>query len=413
MTIEIRRIHADEFVPFVEAVSTAFLERPDVEKIAAQVSEVWELERTWAAFDDGRLCGTFRSWATELTVPGCGRLPASAVAGVSVLPTHRRRGILRRMVAAEHAAIRERGEVFGLLYASEYPIYGRFGYGPALRDATWLLDTRGGGFHAAGAADATDRVELATPSAELATAMRDVFDAWRVRQPGEIRRREFRWAIDIGLEESAWSSPWKGFVVVHRDPAGGVDGYARYHAEDKWEHGQPRNIVHVDDLHAVNEVAYDALWRFLVELDWAGTIRAERRSPSERLPWLLANARSLRLDEFGDGMWVRLFDIPRALEARRYERSGSLVIEVVDGEAAGGRSRIHLDASPDGATCRPTDRSPELTIDAAALGAAYLGGTPLGHAVVASGADEHRAGALAEADALFRTRDEPWTSTFF
>ena len=39
------------------------------------------------------------------------------------------RGILRSLVAVEHRAARERAEVFGLLHASEYPIYGRFGYG--------------------------------------------------------------------------------------------------------------------------------------------------------------------------------------------------------------------------------------------------------------------------------------------
>ena len=60
-----------------------------------------------------------------------------------------------------------------------------------------------------------------------------------------------------------------------------------------------------------------------------------------------------------------------------------------------------------------TDRSPDLTLDVSALGAAYLGGTRLRDAVLATGADEHRDGALAEADRLLRTADEPWCSTFF
>ena len=115
----------------------------------------------------------------------------------------------------------------------------------------------------------------------------------------------------------------------------------------------------------------------------------------------------------GDGLWVRLFDVPRALEARTYERSASLVLEVVDDEAWGGTRRLLLDATPEGATCRPTDRSPDLTLPVAALGGAYLGGTRLRDLVIATGADEHRPGALAEADALLRTADEPWCSTFF
>jgi predicted acetyltransferase len=125
------------------------------------------------------------------------------------------------------------------------------------------------------------------------------------------------------------------------------------------------------------------------------------------------NARAAAVRDVGDGLWVRLLDVTRALEARTYERSASLVLELIDAEAPGGRLRVELDAGPDGATCRPTERSPDLTVQISALGAAYLGGVRLRDAVLAQGADEHRANALAEADALFRTVDEPWCSTFF
>jgi hypothetical protein len=86
---------------------------------------------------------------------------------------------------------------------------------------------------------------------------------------------------------------------------------------------------------------------------------------------------------------------------------------VVDPELSGGRARFRLDVSPEGARCRGTDRSPDLTVHVAAVGAAYLGGTRLRDAVIPTGADEHRPRALAEADALFHTLDEPWCSTFF
>lgn len=408
MSLEIRRVRDEDLPAYIESMSTGFLERPDIDKVAEEVRPIWDLERTWAAFVDGKMCGTFRSWATELTVPG-GHLPAAAVAGVTVLPTHRRRGVLRGMVDAEHGAIRERGEAFGLLYASEYAIYGRFGYGPGCREAIWTLDTHGARFHGA----PTGRLELVKADMDAVAAMKGVFEAWRVRQPGEIWRRDFRWEYDIGLRESAWGPMWKGFLVLHRDSTDAVDGYARYHAEDKWEHRQPRNVVVVDDFHALTDDAHASIWRYLSEIDWAATIKAERRSPAERLPWLLANARAAEISELGDGMWIRLFDITRALEARRYDREGSLILEVIDQEAPAGRTRLLLDVGPAGASCRETDRSADLTLDVAALGAAYLGGVSLRDAVAASGVDEHRPGALAQADALLRTHVEPWSSTFF
>ena len=50
------------------------------------------------------------------------------------LPTHRRQGILGRMMRAQLADVRERGEPIAALWASEETIYGRFGYGLAAQD---------------------------------------------------------------------------------------------------------------------------------------------------------------------------------------------------------------------------------------------------------------------------------------
>jgi phage terminase large subunit-like protein len=65
------------------------------------------------------------------------------------------------------------------------------------------------------------------------------------------------------------------------------------------------------------------------------------------------------------------------------------------------------------ATCTRTEADADLTTDVRALGAAYLGGTRLVDATLAGDATEHRAGALRDADRLFRTSDEPWCSTWF
>lgn len=411
MSIEIRNPRDDELPAFVDALTTGFLERPgDIGKIAAELRPIWDLTRAWAAYDGDLTCGTYRSWATELTVPGGARLPGAAVAAVTVLPTHRRRGILRAMTAAEHRAMRDRGEVVGLLHASEWPIYGRFGYGPATREATWTLDARAATFLGAPAG----RIDIVTPDAASRDRAKAVFETWRLREPASLRRRDVSWDYDLGLISSSWGDDWKGFLALHHDAAGTPDGYVRYHrTEDKWEAHQPQNVLQIDELIALDEAGHVDLWRFCADMDWVAKVVAERRSPADRLPWILVNGRSASVSDIGDDLWVRLFDVPQALAARTYEREGTLVIEVVDGELPSGRTRVLLDAGPDGATCDSTARTPELTIDVSALGAAYLGGTRLRDAVSASGADEHRAGALADADRLFRSLDEPWCTTFF
>jgi predicted acetyltransferase len=261
--------------------------------------------------------------------------------------------------------------------------------------------------------EATGTVQLVAPDAAARDQARAVFEAWRVRQPGEIWRRDVTWDLLLGLAEEPWGKRWKGWIALHRDADGRVDGYVRYTGSTDWQDKLPRGTLEVNELHALTPDAEADLVRYLLSVDLIATVKLDGRRRRERFTWLLDNARAARITETGDGLWVRLFDVARALKARRYEREGSLVLEVVDDEAWGGTRRYALDAGPDGATCAPTDRAPDLTLPVAAVSGAYLGGTRLVDLVAAVGADEHRDGALADADALFRTADAPWCSTFF
>ena len=414
MEIDVRPIRPDdELLSWLDAETTAFLDRGvDHAKVADEVRPHWDFGRVWGAVEGNRVVGTMRTYATELTVPGGRVVPASAVTQVSVRPTHRRRGLLRRMIEAEHAAARERGEVVSMLYASESGIYGRFGYGVATETAAWTIDVAETRLHDAAGGHA-GTVELVDIDDSVLDTARAIYEAARRRQPGEIWRRPITWRSDFGLAGRAWGDPWKGFLAIHRAEDGTPDAYARYRAESKWdERHLLRGSATVEDLHGLTEDAEVALLRFLMDLDLVRTVRLERRTPSDRLPWLLTNRRAAQLVEPGEGLWVAVHDVPAALEARAYESPGSVVLEVVGG-GVDGRARVALEAGPHGARALTTDRDPELTIDAAALGAAYLGGSRLRDAVLARGADEHRAGALAEADRLLACRDAPWCSTFF
>ena len=176
MAIEIRNATRDEYTAIADAMSTAFLERPDVAAIGAQVQDLWEPDRTWVALDGGRICGTFRSWPTELTLPGLATLPASAVAGVTVLPTHRRQGSYPAR-DGQHDALVEGGEALALLYAAEFAIYGRYGYGPSTRFATWTVDFMCSRTSPRDAARA--RWRLVTPTQATSDELRGFYDEWR------------------------------------------------------------------------------------------------------------------------------------------------------------------------------------------------------------------------------------------
>src|SRR5205823_3769751 len=79
-----------------------------------------------------------------------------------------------------------------------------------------------------------------------------------------------------------------------------------------------------------------------------------------------------------DDLWVRIVDVPGALEARRYRIEGRLVLEVDDPRRPGAGGRFELEGGPDGARCVRTDAEPEVVLDVGVLGSLYLGGVRAG-----------------------------------
>jgi predicted acetyltransferase len=408
----IRVIEPDELPAWFQAFATAFyIWANDPHALAAARRDTIELDRVVGAFEDGQIVGTFRTFPTRLTLPGGAQVPVNAVSGVSVRPTHTRRGTLSRMIAFDIERAAARGDVACVLIASEWPIYGRFGYGPATWHARWTIRTRAA--RIAGEPVGTIEMVDALAGRKL---IPEIYAAYAAAQPGEIEREEHRWDATLGIVELPGRPRWQGSIAIHRDAAGKPDGYARYHGEEVWDDGIPDNVLILDELHGMTPEAELDLWRFLVAMDLTATIRADTRREREPLQWHLSDGRAARVTGLSDFLWVRILDVERALGERRYDRDGSIVLEVRDelngspGPAAG---TYTLGVRDGAGTCRRTDAKPDLTIDVRALGAALLGGTNLRDVTRAEGASEHRPGALTEADALLRTADAPWCSSWF
>lgn len=409
----IRPIKAEELVAWFEAFGTAFYIWPADPAVAAERRRpTIEYDRTIGAFDGDTIVGTLRTFPRQLTLPGGGRVAVNAVSAVSVRPTHRRRGTLGRMIAHDVERAVERGEVASILIASEWPIYGRFGFGPATWKSNWTIRTRPTAFEL----EPIGTVEIVGPETAR-TLLPGIYAEYAAAQPGEIDRPDHRWEFDLGLTEWPGRPRWQGSVAIHRDAAGRPDGFARFHGEEKWtDNGLPDHAMLVDELHGVTTAAEVDLWRFLTQMDLTAVVKAENRRAQEPLAWFLTDARTGHPSGPSDFLWVRPLDVPGLLAPRRYERDGSIVLEVTDvvdsrpGPAAG---RYRLDVDDGRATCERTDAEPDLTLEARQLGAASLGGTRLVDVTRGGGATEHRAGALREADLLFRAAEPPWCSTWF
>jgi predicted acetyltransferase len=208
-------------------------------------------------------------------------------------------------------------------------------------------------------------------------------------------------------------TPWVGRVVVHRPARDAeIDGYVRYHVDDHWEGMIPRSVVVIDDLVATTRSAYASLWKLCCDLDNVTTVKAANRSVDEALPWMLADARAVQQVRRSDILWLRLLDVEKALSARRYLTTGDVVVELHDatGHAAG---RFELQGGPDAASCARTTKPADIELSVTTLSSAYLGGMSLQTMAAAGLVTEHRSGAIALADAMFRWNSVPWCNTWF
>ncbi|MFF2504893.1 GNAT family N-acetyltransferase [Streptomyces sp. NPDC058067] len=412
--IDVRPITDDELADWARALNTGFLRSTPVspETLEKRREEI-RVSRVQGAFDAGRCVATFRSFPQELTVPGGAPVPADAISNVTVSATHRRRGLLSRMMTADLAEAKARGDVVATLIAAEYPIYGRYGFGPATSLTEWAvdvprtgLDPRRAGPDDGGRVDLVDGEDVRKTGPEL-------HERLRATRHGVVDRDELWWRRNTGLTATP-EEPWKEpFYAVYRAANGEPEGLIVYATDDAWgDSKQPRNTATVRDLIAVTPAAERALWHYVCSVDWVTTVRTGYRAPDDLLPHLLPDPRAAGVVTQADWLWVRILDVVRALEARTYAVPGSLVIEVDDPAGLSG-GRYRLDAEPGGAVCAPTSEEPELTLDVSELGTLWLGDESAVRLAALGRVREEKAGAAAVADALLRTSRRPWCPDIF
>jgi len=416
MVPDVRTITAAEFPDWLRAKHTGFLRaQTGTEEEAERRLPYTDLARTQGAFDGGRCVATFRSFAQELTVVGGATVPADAVSNGTVSPTHRRRGLLSRMMAADLAAAKERGDVVATLIAAEYPIYGRYGFGPAAWTTQWEIDVPRAGLdpHWSGPSERDGgRIDLVS-GADVRKLGPALHDRLRARQHGMIDRDARWWAVNTGEIQpgpEAWTEP---FFAVSSNAAGEVDGLIVYRADDHWgDAKQPLNRATVLGQIAATPAAERALWHFVCSIDWITTVRSGHRAPDDLLPLLLPDPRAARVVTHADWLWVRVLDVVRALEARTYAVPGTLTLDIHDttGLTTG---RYRLEATASGATCTPTTSDADLALDVRELGTLYLGDESPTRLAALGRVEELTPGAVALAETMLRAGRRAWCPDVF
>ncbi|NEB81134.1 GNAT family N-acetyltransferase [Streptomyces sp. SID14478] len=416
--IDVRPLTEDELPEWCRALNTGFLRSPTVspESVARRRAYV-DLARTRAAFAPAgggtRQVATFRSFAQEMSVPGGASVPTDAITNVTVSSTHRRRGLLSRMMADDLAEAKARGDVAATLIAAEYRIYGRYGFGPGSTTTHWEIDVARAGLDPRWSGpDDGGRIDLADAE-EIRKIGPELHERLRARAAGAVTRDAYWWEYHTGLWPTP-EDPWKDpFHAVYRNARGEVDGLVTYRCDDHWNDAKmPGNTATVLRLAGVTPAAERALWHHVCSVDWVTAVKSGGRAPDDLLPYYLPDPRAARIVTQADFLWVRILDVVRALEARSYGASGELVLEVRDRAGLAG-GRFELTAAPDGATCVPSTASPQLTLDISELGSLWLGEESAVRLAALGRLVEEEAGAATVADALLRTPRRPWCPDVF
>ena len=228
---DLRPVTAEEWPAFARAMSDAFAE---------EVPRTWrdgpppvaELDRSLGLWDGDRVAATWGVYSQELTVPG-GVVPCAGVSWVTVSPTHRRRGVLtammRRHLDESHAQQRE---PVAALWASEAPIYGRFGYAPATSRGNLQGSVQR--LHLRTDVDLGDGLVSMVPTEEFRPGAVRVLEQVRRSVPGNLARGERWWDRALRDDEEDRKGASARRHLLHTDADGTVSGYASYRVKGSW-----------------------------------------------------------------------------------------------------------------------------------------------------------------------------------
>ncbi|NSC21743.1 GNAT family N-acetyltransferase [Streptomyces albus subsp. chlorinus] len=381
MTTEPRVLQDSEWDAWYDSLLSAFASTDSAEERELRRS-LTETERCLGVWDEGRPVATAGLFSFRMAVPGGALVPTAGVTMVSVAPTHRRRGILRSFMRRQLDDVRAAGtEPLAALTASEAPIYGRFGYGLAVRSLAVRIDTSRAGLRlpAPLAAEAAKlRLRQSDEAASLVAECEAVYARAVPRRPGMLERRP-GWEREPLLDPERLregASPLR-CVVALRD--GEPVAYARYAVRTRWtESDAPDGEVQLRDLEALDPAGYAALWQFLFDIDLTTWVVSDNRPLDDPWQHLVENIRRCTTRLNTDSLYLRPVDVGAALAARTYAAPVDAVLRVEDDFCPWNTGNWRLSGDEKGAVCEPTRDAADLALSVRELGSAYLGGTSLG-----------------------------------
>ena len=407
---DIRMVVAEERRRVVDAFRAALLSGPVNDESFGLAAASWDESDSLAAWD-GELClGSVGAFRFDSTVPGGTKVKTAGVTRVGVLPTHTRRGLLTRMMHRLLAESRERGNVLATLHASETSIYRRYGFGLATDTTAAVVTPRAAKPWRAPALPGSMRLLAYGEVFDVVPLLYERVARWRV---GSISRPDWMWKRTLKDAGQPADAPFgKGsFVAVHSDADGDDDGYVYYDVD--WDESFATNPVgegKVRDLWGASPGVELDLWRFLLDIDLVVRWEAETRPVDEPVRRAMHDARAYESRQRLDEQWIRVLDVESALGARTYgpvdEPVTIAVADPMFADNCGTWAVSAAGVTPGGRA----DGAADVTVDIAALSAAYLGAVSW-FDLATTGEVTAEVEVLRRLDALFAVHPAPFCGT--
>src|SRR3954447_26001121 len=396
MAIEVRTCAPEEVAGALSGIWHYFGGRA-TEENTELLKTILPAQRVHAAFDDGSIVGGAGAYLFETTVPGGGQVPTAGVMAVGILPTHRRRGALTKLMQRQLADAHERGEPLASLYASEGDIYSRFGYGLASLAGSIELPKE----HARLWDDEPiGQARILDGEDETLELLPGIYDRVQAETVGMFTRSREWWQVRRLYQRPGRSGGEQVRVAMELDS--GLEAYALYRLNFAARNMVTETTLEIGEALGTSPQALAAIWRYLLAIDWVARIDAFWLPLDHPLFLWLREPRRMGFSVI-EALWVRLVDVGAALAARSL-RDGAVVVEVSDELCPWNQGTWQVSNG----SVERTTAAAELRLDVATLGAAYLGGFTFDQLARAGRLEELTPGAVASADELFRNERQAW-----
>lgn len=300
---------------------------------------------------------TFASWAGTINT-GTELAPTNFITDVTVQASHRRRGLMNKLMTTDLDEARERGDVFAVLTATDARIYGRFGFGVAASARRLTINT-GSRFRLR--TQPSGRAVFAEAS-EITELRRELFGRFHAQQFLSVGRAAHYWGSGFDWGTQARRQE-RG--AVHYDADGNPDATMIFVVDDE--------EIRIIDLLGLSPSSEIELLRLIGHAEGHERLVWPRCHDARHpLPWALEDPRVVQTTKEFDTVWIRILDVERALRSRAYDADGVAVVQLTDPmgwsdgtyrvEASGGRAEV----------TRVTDE-PDATLSMEALSPLYSG----------------------------------------